>query len=616
MGLPLSEAALRRRRRQRRRVAAFASAEVFGSGGGSSGSNLGVQDSPARTHVPGESGGGSGGGSGGRSLGVHDSPARALVPGESGGYIDVRGHVVAALRCLAEALELQGYDVGHFAKQAWAEGTGDAAFSWCDFSGMDIATLEGAAELKGVFPGTIAEVGGVFAAEVGKKASLSRCEQITGIGRPTSPVVQSDIIADVGGVAVAVQHVDVTQQVEAEFFDCCVEQTTDDEAASALGPGLGLFTIPAVDAERSDAVLRDLLDLREAVHAVQDVPGRSKQQCFAAVRSALARSAEISDLSPVAAAVLAEIQLHIGQPSLPAVSGDHALPAGSFDADALLEGVFADDLEPEGLCVRGSSMQEVVVTSSALDLESEGLCARGISPPETAHVSFGHGGEERVICVSPRVCRQVFRCVSVIPLCVLHFSLLCVLLGMGVVNHPLLEFEVADVSSGGQDVALVLGQVVLTGGLEVQVSVEALVGEFSGRTVEPTVSTTGLKTKKKTVKQAVSEETVKQALSKKAAAKASSGGRGEVAWSAADYEGNQLLLLDQGVDFRSSDRDGDESISLPEFRLVSRRVSVSASRSGGADEIFHLIDEDKNGALDITEFLEGIWMVMAAGDVI
>jgi hypothetical protein len=100
---------------------------------------------------------------------------------------------VAALRCLAEALELQGLDVGHLAKQAWAEETGDAAFSWCDVSGMDVASLEGAAELQGVLPGTSAGVGGVFVAEVGKKVSLSLCEQITGIGRPTSPVVQSDI---------------------------------------------------------------------------------------------------------------------------------------------------------------------------------------------------------------------------------------------------------------------------------------------------------------------------------------------------------------------------------------------------------------------------------------
>ena len=76
---------------------------------------------------------------------------------------------------------------------------------------------------------------------------------------------------------------------------------------------------------------------------------------------------------------------------------------------------------------------------------------------------------------------------------------------------------------------LVLGQVVLTGGLDVQVSVDALVGELSGRIVEPAVSKPGLKTpktKKKTVKQAVSQKTVKQALSKKAAAKAGISGRG------------------------------------------------------------------------------------------
>ena len=241
-------------------------------------------------------------------------------------------------------------------------------------------------------------------------------------------------------------------------------------------------------------------------------------------------------------------------------------------------------------------------------------------------MSLGHVGEERVICargselgelaeshahvgsaldVSPRVCRQVFRCVSVIPLHVLHFSLLCVLLGMGVVNHAVLEFEVADVSSGGQDVALVLGQVVLTGGLDVQVSVEALVGEFSGRTVEPTVSKPGLKTKKKTDEQAGSKKTVKQALSKKAAAKASISGRGEVGWSDDDYQDNQALLT-RGADFRSSDRDGDGSISLSEFRLVIRRISASVARSEVTDKLFHFIDEDKNGALDITEFLEGI----------
>ena len=190
--------------------------------------------------------------------------------------------------------------------------------------------------------------------------------------------------------AVSVQSVDVTQQVEVE---------------------------PAVSSEclldEDDEVLRELLDLREVVRDARPGPGRSQQECFAIVNPALKRSAEVSDLSPAAAVVLAEIQLlaeillpgvgwpHMEQPSLPAVSGELAVPVGSFDADALLEGVFADDLEPEGLFARGSPMQESAVsvaTSFALDLESEGLCARGISPPEIAHVSFGHVGEERVIC--------------------------------------------------------------------------------------------------------------------------------------------------------------------------------------------------------------------------
>ena len=394
-GLPLSEAALRRRRRQRRRAAACASVQA---GSGSGGRSLGVQDCYARTYVPGESGGSGCGG---------------------GGYIDVRGHVVVALRCLAEALELQMYDVGVFAEQAWAEDTSEAVFPWCDVSGTDVATLGGAAESQGVFPGTTVHCGGVFAAEVGEKVSLSLCEHITGIGRPTSPEVQSDIAGlepsqqpwAFSHGAVSLQQVDVTQQVEAEFFECGVLKPSHLPWAFSHG-AVSLQRVdvtqqvvvePAAGSEclldEDDEVLRDLLDLREAVRDARDVPGRSQQQCFAVVRSALERSAEISDLSPAAAVVLAEIQLHMGQPSLPAVSGELALPAGSFDADALLEGVFADDLEPEGLFARGSPMQESAVsvaTSFALDLESEGMCARGISIPETAHVSIGHGGEEKV----------------------------------------------------------------------------------------------------------------------------------------------------------------------------------------------------------------------------
>ncbi len=139
-GLPLSEAALRRRRRQRRRAAACGS----GSGGVQRLGCSGVQDSEAGRHVPGESGGGGG-----------------------GGYPDVRGHVVAALRCIAEALEFQGYDVGQYAtQQVRAEDTTAADFSWNDVSGVDITTMEyffsaaapgsAVAQLTSVFPGTVA----------------------------------------------------------------------------------------------------------------------------------------------------------------------------------------------------------------------------------------------------------------------------------------------------------------------------------------------------------------------------------------------------------------------------------------------------------------------------
>ena len=144
----------------------------------------------------------------------------------------------------------------------------------------------------------------------------------------------------------------------------------------------------------------------------------------------------------------------------------------------------------------GAFLQEVTVTPLAVNLESEGLRARVISSLEIAHMCFDHVGEETVVCalgfevdgvveslahdisgvlgnsthrgefvgsaldVSPRVCRQVFRCVSVIPLYIVHLSLLCLLLGMGFANHAVVEFEVADLASESQDVALVLRQVV------------------------------------------------------------------------------------------------------------------------------------------------------------
>ncbi len=92
-GLPLSEAALRRRRRQRWPAVAcvVARAGCGGTGLMLAGSAGGMPATPGSTtrHAEQLASGGCGAG---------------------GGYADVRGHVVAALQCLAVALELHGYD--------------------------------------------------------------------------------------------------------------------------------------------------------------------------------------------------------------------------------------------------------------------------------------------------------------------------------------------------------------------------------------------------------------------------------------------------------------------------------------------------------------------------
>ena len=69
----------------------------------------------------------------------------------------------------------------------------------------------------------------------------------------------------------------------------------------------------------------------------------------------------------------------------------------------------------------------------------------------------------------------------------------------------------------------------------------------------------------------------------------------------------------------SSDRDGDGSISLPELRLASRRISVSAFRPGEVEEMFHLVvsmrDDNTNGALNVTEYLNAVSWLDKEGDV-
>jgi hypothetical protein len=192
--------------------------------------------------------------------------------------------------------------------------------------------------------------------------------------------------------------------------------------------------------------------------------------------------------------------------------------------------------------------------------------------------------------VCPRVFYQVFRYVSVIPLCLALFSLLCMLMCMVCVNRADLELDVVKGSFVVEDGTSVLRQVVHAAGSDVQLSVETLWEEFRGRSAEPTV----LK---------ATQKTVKQAVSKKAAARANSDGQG--VWSEEDHR-YDLLYVSRGADFVSSDRDGDGTISLPEFRLASRRISVSAFRPVEVEEIFHFVDKNKNGVLSVTEYLNAV----------
>ena len=99
-GVPMSEAALRRRRRQRRRAAAvFALAETFGGG-----TRAGVLANP-RVSNPWEAGSAGSGGGGGSSLGGSGSGSQPCGPGST--QESVWAQVVAALRCLATAMEMQ-----------------------------------------------------------------------------------------------------------------------------------------------------------------------------------------------------------------------------------------------------------------------------------------------------------------------------------------------------------------------------------------------------------------------------------------------------------------------------------------------------------------------------
>ena len=114
-GVPLSEAALRRLRRQRRRAAALGAAQVVGGGVGLLAG--GYQSEYARPVST--------------ALGTHQL---ARGGGGSDDFVDVRWHVVTALRCLAETLELQGFLEVQGQKDAGTETAEAKVPPWCGYA--------------------------------------------------------------------------------------------------------------------------------------------------------------------------------------------------------------------------------------------------------------------------------------------------------------------------------------------------------------------------------------------------------------------------------------------------------------------------------------------------
>ena len=79
-----------------------------------------------------------------------------------------------------------------------------------------------------------------------------------------------------------------------------------------LHPAAGPAAFVVQPDGQDDEILRGLCDIRDSVYEVQDVPGRTKRECFAVVRSVLLARCETLHRSPEEAAMLAEMCLHIG----------------------------------------------------------------------------------------------------------------------------------------------------------------------------------------------------------------------------------------------------------------------------------------------------------------
>jgi hypothetical protein len=216
------------------------------------------------------------------SVGEHDRAVWATVP------VDTQAAVFAEffdceeeLVQIAAPLVAAGPDIfAEVGKDVLALGCADAD------AGADAAWVPG----LGLFtiPGVIAEVGNDVTAAGCKEADAGAdAAGGPGLGLLTIPGVIAEVGNDLSdaGCKEADAGADsalgpgfgrlpipgIVAEVGNDVLDAgCME--------AVYGRGFGRPTITAVDAERSDDVLRDLLDLREAVLAAQDVPGRSKQQ--------------------------------------------------------------------------------------------------------------------------------------------------------------------------------------------------------------------------------------------------------------------------------------------------------------------------------------------------
>ena len=166
------------------------------------------------------------------------------------------------------------------------------------------------------------------------------------------------------------------------------------------------------------------------------------------------------------------------------------------------------------------------------------------------------------------------------------FIFLCVLLDTFSVIHAFMKLEVFAEPCADQDVALVLRQVVFAGGLEVQVSVEALVGEFSGRSAK---------------------DIVQSVISVRDATQARKIDWLELDWASGPFEGapftqqeqDEVFAADESH-FLASDRDGDGLISFLELKRAVKLMSLPLV---GAKVKFRAADADGDGSLGFVEYL-------------